>query len=97
MTGGWSFRVIRSSGPVALDDPEVVRVLARLHVWPITREMALAGTQLDVQGDPADEIIAATSVIHDVSVADARSLVAEVQPGSAGFLSLTPSMLERHA
>jgi PIN domain nuclease of toxin-antitoxin system len=51
---------------VVLDDPEVVRVLARLHVWPISREIALASTQLDIEGDPADEIIAATSVIHNV-------------------------------
>jgi PIN domain nuclease of toxin-antitoxin system len=35
-------------------------------VWPITREIALASTQLDVQGDPADELIAATSLIHNV-------------------------------
>jgi PIN domain nuclease of toxin-antitoxin system len=51
---------------IALDDPEVVRALARLHDWPISREIALASTQLDVQGDPADEMIAATSVIHNV-------------------------------
>lgn len=51
---------------IDLDDPEVVRVLARIHVWPITREIALASTQLDVPGDPADELIAATSLIHNV-------------------------------
>ncbi|MEX2270554.1 MAG: PIN domain-containing protein [Vicinamibacterales bacterium] len=51
---------------IDLDDPEVVRVLSRVQIWPITREIALASTQLDIQGDPADEIIAATSVIHNV-------------------------------
>jgi PIN domain nuclease of toxin-antitoxin system len=51
---------------VDLDDPEVVRVLARIHVWPLTREIARASTRLDVRGDPADELIAATSVVHGV-------------------------------
>jgi PIN domain nuclease of toxin-antitoxin system len=47
-----------------LDDPEVVRVLARVHVWPLTREIARASTRLDIRGDPADELIAATSVVQ---------------------------------
>jgi PIN domain nuclease of toxin-antitoxin system len=51
---------------VDLDDAEVTRVLGRLHVWPLTREIARASTQLDFRGDPADELIAATSVVHKV-------------------------------
>ena len=51
---------------VDLDDPEVVRVLARVHVWPLTREIARASTRLDVRGDPADQLIAATSVVQKV-------------------------------
>ena len=51
---------------VDLDDAEVVRVLAKVHVWPLTREVARASTRLDVRGDPADELIAATSVVHRV-------------------------------
>lgn len=49
-----------------LDDPEVVRTLARIHVWPLTWEVARASTRLDVRSDPADEIIAATSIVHNV-------------------------------
>jgi PIN domain nuclease of toxin-antitoxin system len=49
---------------VDLEDPAVVRAVAAVHVWPITREIALASTRLDVRGDPADELIAATSVVH---------------------------------
>jgi PIN domain nuclease of toxin-antitoxin system len=49
---------------VDLDDSEVVRALSSVQVWPLTREIALASTRLDVQGDPADELIAATSVVH---------------------------------
>jgi PIN domain nuclease of toxin-antitoxin system len=51
---------------VDLDDAEVVRALARIHVWPITREIAVASTRLDVRGDPADELIVATSLVHNV-------------------------------
>lgn len=31
---------------VDLDDPEVVRVLARLHVWPVTRDRALLRSRI---------------------------------------------------
>jgi PIN domain nuclease of toxin-antitoxin system len=51
---------------VDLDDPEVVRVLSRLHVWPLTREIAHLSTRLDITGDPADELIGATSIVHNV-------------------------------
>jgi PIN domain nuclease of toxin-antitoxin system len=51
---------------IDLDDPDVVRALARVHVWPITREIALTSTRLGLRGDPADELIAATSAVHNV-------------------------------
>ncbi|HYT47145.1 MAG TPA: type II toxin-antitoxin system VapC family toxin [Burkholderiales bacterium] len=51
---------------VDLEDADVVRTLARLHIWPLTPEIARASTQLDIRGDPADELIAATSAIHNV-------------------------------
>ena len=51
---------------VDLDDPEVTRTLAAVHVWPLTAEIARQSTRLDVQGDPADELIAATSAVHNV-------------------------------
>jgi len=49
---------------VDLDDAEVVRTLARVHLWPVTREIARASTRLDVRSDPADEVIAATLPAH---------------------------------
>ena len=51
---------------IDLDDPKVVRVLSRVHVWPISREVTRESTRLDFAGDPADEIIAATSVVHKI-------------------------------
>ena len=49
-----------------LDDPEVVRTLSQLHVWPLDLQIAMTSTRLDIEGDPADELISATSVVHRV-------------------------------
>jgi len=60
----WEIAKLAQLGRIAvdLDDPEVVRVLSRLHIWPLTR----VSTRLDFRGDPADELIAATSVVHKI-------------------------------
>jgi PIN domain nuclease of toxin-antitoxin system len=50
----------------AVDDREVERVLRPVYLWPITRKIAKMGTRMDVQGDPADELIGATSIVHEV-------------------------------
>jgi PIN domain nuclease of toxin-antitoxin system len=74
----WEIAKLAELGRIAvdLDDPDVVRVLARLHVWPLTREIARTSTRLDIRGDPADELIAATSVVHKVPlVTRARALL----------------------
>jgi PIN domain nuclease of toxin-antitoxin system len=49
-----------------LDDREVTRTLSKLKVWPIDLAVARESTRLDFRGDPADELIAATSVVHGV-------------------------------
>jgi len=51
---------------IDIDDREVISLLSRIRVWPIDLGVARASTRLDFRGDPADEIIAATSVVHDV-------------------------------
>ncbi len=49
-----------------LNDREVVRTLSGIHLWPINLPVSLTSTQLDFSGDPADELIASTSVVHQV-------------------------------
>ena len=49
-----------------LEDREVAGILSRIHVWPIDLAVTLASTRLDFKGDPADELIAATSVVHRI-------------------------------
>jgi PIN domain nuclease of toxin-antitoxin system len=49
-----------------MDEPEVVAALSEVHVWPIDLAVAVTSTRLDFRGDPADELIAATSIVHRV-------------------------------
>jgi PIN domain nuclease of toxin-antitoxin system len=51
---------------VDLEDSEVVRTLSGLHVWPLDLAVGVQSTRLDFKADPADELIAATSVVHRV-------------------------------
>src|ERR1700730_14960896 len=49
---------------IDLDSADVIRALSALSVWPFDLAISLASTRLDFRGDPADEIIAATSIVH---------------------------------
>ena len=64
----WELSKLVQLGRVAidLDHPDVTTALAGVHVWPLDLEIARASTQLDFRGDPADELIAATSIVHRV-------------------------------
>ena len=64
----WELAMLVELGRVEmdLDDREVVRALSRIHAWPIDLAVVRASTRLDFCSDPADEIIAATSVVHQV-------------------------------
>ena len=59
---------------IDLDDASLGRALARIHIWPLTLDVCRAIRRLDVRSDPADEIIAATSIVHQVPLVtrDAR-------------------------
>ena len=64
----WELAKLAQLGRVRmhLDDREVVRVLSSIHLWPIDLRVAQTSTRLDFSGDPADELIAATSVVHEI-------------------------------
>ena len=49
-----------------LDDIEFRAFLRNITIFPITVEIAQKSTELDFQSDPADEIIAATSVVEKI-------------------------------
>ena len=51
---------------IDLDDPEFSLILSNIHIWPINLEVCRAIRRLDFSGDPADKIIAATSLVNNV-------------------------------
>ncbi len=65
-----------------LDDQDVTTALSRVHVWPLDLEISRASTRLDFSGDPADELIAATSVVHRIPLVtrDRRILRSKIVP-----------------
>ncbi len=64
----WGLAKLRQLGrmDLDLDRSEFTRAISRLHFWPLTFDVAVASTQLDIRSDPADEIVAAASVVHNV-------------------------------
>jgi PIN domain nuclease of toxin-antitoxin system len=64
----WEFAKLRQLGRIEidLDDADVTRALAKIHVWPLTLAICRAIANLDFKGDPADELIAATSIVEGV-------------------------------
>ena len=67
---------------IDLDDPELDRFLANVHVWPLTLEVVRALRRLDFRSDPADEIIAATSLVHHMPLLtrDRKLLKSKIVP-----------------
>ena len=64
----WEMAKLLQLGRIEMDleDREVAGILRWIHVWPIDLAVTLASTRLDFKGDPADELIAATSVVHRI-------------------------------
>jgi PIN domain nuclease of toxin-antitoxin system len=64
----WEIAMLAELGriEIELDDADLTRALSRIHTWPITLEICRELRHLDVRSDPADELIAATSVVHRV-------------------------------
>jgi len=62
----WEIAKLHQRGRIAvgLDSPPLLRALDRLHVWPLTTEVCRAMLTLDFSSDPADELIAATSIVY---------------------------------
>ena len=64
----WEMAKLTQGKRIAIDlqDREVVQVLKQVHVLPIDPQVAKTSTQLDFSGDPADELIAATSIVYGI-------------------------------
>ncbi len=64
----WEIAKLAQKGRIAinLETPELVQLLRHVQIWPIDLEVCRALAQLDFHADPADELIAATSIVHQV-------------------------------
>lgn len=51
---------------IDLSSSHFTRALSRIHVWPLDLQICRKSTELDFKSDPADEMIAATSIVHQV-------------------------------
>ena len=67
---------------IALDDPRLRLALDSSTIYPIDFAVARALQRLDFRSDPADEIIAATSLAHGIPLLtrDTRILASKVVP-----------------
>ena len=64
----WEVAKLAQLGRIASDvrSAGFVRVFARVQVWPLDLAVCKTSTELDFTSDPADELIAATSIVHRV-------------------------------
>lgn len=64
----WELAKLVQLGRIGLDltHPSFLSCLNQLTIIPITLEIARASTQLDFRSDPADELIAATSLVEGI-------------------------------
>lgn len=64
----WEVAKLAQLGRIATDvrSAEFARVFARVKVWPLDLAVCQQSTELDFASDPADELIAATSIVHRV-------------------------------
>jgi PIN domain nuclease of toxin-antitoxin system len=64
----WELAKLSQLGRIELDmdSADLARALSNIHVWPIDLAVCRQIRVLDFRSDPADEIIAATSLVHRV-------------------------------
>jgi PIN domain nuclease of toxin-antitoxin system len=64
----WEIAKLNQLGKIEVDTTtaEFSRIFAKVHIWPLDVAVCRASTELDFQSDPADELIAATSIVHRV-------------------------------
>lgn len=64
----WELAMLERRGRVSLDidSREFARLIATVHVFPIDLAVCRRLKALDFRSDPADELIAATSLEHNV-------------------------------
>jgi PIN domain nuclease of toxin-antitoxin system len=80
----WELAKLSQLERITLDigSPDFTLALARVHIWPLDLRICRQSAELDFSSDPADEIIAATSIVHQVPLLtrDHRILASRIVP-----------------
>lgn len=80
----WELAKLERAGRIrqGLTAPEMSDFFGEVEILPITVEIARMSQRLDFEADPADEIIAATSLVHRAPLVtrDARMLSSRLLP-----------------
>jgi len=73
----WEITKLHELGRVeyGLDNDAFSAAVHRVQIWPITQQVCLNLRALDFKSDPADEIIAATSLTHDIPLLTRDALI----------------------
>ena len=64
----WEIARLHQLGRITLglESPLLMQALDRIEIWPLSREVCLNLASRDFRSDPADELIAATSLTYQV-------------------------------
>ena len=64
----WELAKLSQRNRITIDlgSPDFTRLLSRVHIWPLDLNICRKISELDFKSDPADELIAATSIVHRV-------------------------------
>ncbi len=84
----WEIEKLNSLKRIELDlsDFDVKQVLQKITIFPITLDVCINTRKLDFKSDPADEIIAATSLTHNIKLLtrDKKILGSKIVPLARG-------------
>lgn len=80
----WELSLLIQQGRIGMNFEHrgLRQLLREITIWPITVDICKSRLKLDFRSDPADEIIAATSLAHGVPLVtrDVRMLGSKVVP-----------------
>jgi PIN domain nuclease of toxin-antitoxin system len=73
----WEIAKLHQLGKIrfGLDYVPLAAALDRLYIWPLSRQVCSNISKLDFKSDPADEIIAATSLTYGVPLVTRDRLI----------------------
>lgn len=73
----WEIAKLTELGRIEMDmeSAEFTRALGRIYVWPLDLAVCRETLRLDFDSDPADEIIAATSIVHKLPLVTRDRLI----------------------